>query len=943
MARFMRSISMICSVVTPSPEKASVNQIRNEGLCVSESLASLLLVYFGGTEFVQNVEASQNEEYIEDFAKALATFTDDLAQFSPQLANRLDITQKSLHALFPNISSKVLRSVTLESQDLGEAQIGAIVDSDFPLTRGGLFVLLDANFTGLPFLTDNSLLAYLQTRYNGDHPSLLVDLIVSTFDVFAGAVRRGEPTDRTFMVRSFLVNKLPTLMLAISAISFMPVEFDRIIAQAVGRLDPMSFTSFSQDQDFGPSNNGNKDTTALYDTRQEFLAACILHQMIPEDSIERLTGENIKHDASPRRKLHSQMIIQEYSQSTQKWDQLTAGLKLMDGNTTARAEAISQMFKRQAGSLETMALKELCRHLSQDPLYIDAIAVHSSLPGLLQPLAQLLVDWKHEDNQGEHQPMYEEFSTCLLFLLASAHRYNFDLESVGITPGSTSLHKLIRKQTPQSLPLQSLSADQKRHLGEWLRNLFVTEGISDELMSSCSPQEYYSLVPTMFHQVVNACRSSLLSLEAQMNGLELFLEPFLLPSLVPALNWICLYIWQNPGDLDTLMPLLQKLIRPASLHRVSAAMHSTVLSIVGPSVARCLTKLRSMPQADKHETDLDLLLDCLRLHLNHDRTGPVSSAEIDEWTTTHVPRAAVQNDVTHISLLEALRTSFGALCYWSSATSSTNSILLPPLPTFTYRQLRVAIRIFGPSRVLNALLEESKTQSESGFSEHALDLSVALILSDHLYPSHCDFPANHGKSALAVDQSRSSAHPNYALLQALRLTGGDAAKLILKDPVKAELGVRILRKVVALATSFAPTVSASMTNGHEHGAIDMAIGSHESMMQGIDLGDAVMADVEADVAHQHELTSLPAGADESSIEAALGFDGGASLQLDINSALATTEPDAHQPGQDQAAHSAYHMPESTEFDSTAAPLASATGSVDDIFGDLDLDPSMDFT
>jgi hypothetical protein len=59
-----------------------------------------------------------------------------------------------------------------------------------------------------------------------------------------------------------------------------------------------------------------------------------------------------------------------------------------------------------------------------------------------------------------------------------------------------------------------------KHLGDWISALFIAEQLSDELTSSCSPQEYYSLVPALCSQSLEACESGKLSLENLKSGFE---------------------------------------------------------------------------------------------------------------------------------------------------------------------------------------------------------------------------------------------------------------------------------------------------------------------------------------------------------------------------------------------------------------------------------------
>lgn len=68
--------------------------------------------------------------------------------------------------------------------------------------------------------------------------------------------------------------------------------------------------------------------------------------------------------------------------------------------------------------------------------------------------------------------------------------------------------------------VNSLSEESQHHLGEWINALYIAEGLSDELTTSCSPQEFYLLVPTLLRQSVMAQQRGKLSHDTLKAGLE---------------------------------------------------------------------------------------------------------------------------------------------------------------------------------------------------------------------------------------------------------------------------------------------------------------------------------------------------------------------------------------------------------------------------------------
>jgi mediator of RNA polymerase II transcription subunit 5 len=90
---------------------------------------------------------------------------------------------------------------------------------------------------------------------------------------------------------------------------------------------------------------------------------------------------------------------------------------------------------------------------------------------------------------------------------------------MGITNNQSFVLKLLDRGS-SNLKLDDLSGKQHQNLGAWISALFIAEGISEETMSSCSPQEFYLLVSTLFSQTVGACEVGKLEFDTLKGGFE---------------------------------------------------------------------------------------------------------------------------------------------------------------------------------------------------------------------------------------------------------------------------------------------------------------------------------------------------------------------------------------------------------------------------------------
>lgn len=168
---------------------------------------------------------------------------------------------------------------------------------------------------------------------------------------------------------------------------------------------------------------------------------------------------------------------------------------------------------------ETMTLKNICNSLSRRPQALDVILLFRTAKQVLQPLCTLLDSWRWDEDQGENQPVYDEFGSILLLVLAFKHRYDLKPSDLGISSRDSFLLKLLDRGSC-SQKLNELSDKQSKDLGAWIAALFIAEGISEETMSTCSPQEFYMLVATLFDQSLGACESGKLDFDTLKGGFE---------------------------------------------------------------------------------------------------------------------------------------------------------------------------------------------------------------------------------------------------------------------------------------------------------------------------------------------------------------------------------------------------------------------------------------
>lgn len=356
----------------------------------------------------------------------------------------------------------------------------------------------------------------------GDMQTTAIQLILASFDVLANAAYNHGGSKTGHLLKSYVVNKVPLILssFARSSSTMYPFDAEFCITQALSQVDTNVFPTLSNMFDM-PTNSSFLDSV-----RQDFCFACQLHGLLSPSAIENLLGEITYQSLPDEGRYVKETLVQSCLEDPERTLKLIGELDNMNGNVGAAAQAIIEVIGTLCRSEGTMSLKQICRELASKPLSLDILLLFDKPYKILHPLCELLDNWganknHFDDDGGEAQPVYEEFGSILLLLLALVYRYNLSTADLGIRSSDSFVGKLLSGGN-LSRPLEELSDQEKSHMNGWIHGLFDTEagGLGDDLMSSCPPQDFYLLMPTLFHQIVMALSTGRLTEDMLKTGLE---------------------------------------------------------------------------------------------------------------------------------------------------------------------------------------------------------------------------------------------------------------------------------------------------------------------------------------------------------------------------------------------------------------------------------------
>lgn len=723
------------------------------------------------------------------------------------------------------------------SQGLDAIQVP---DTIIPNSKAGLYVYLSSLLVGRPMVDDVSLLQFLRNRYGNDPQTASVNLITSSFDVLASAISSHSPAGSTFLLRSYLINKVPLLVVQLSHDMFPGTNMELCITEALLHVDTAVFPTFSSmfDNDMnGGSNSGEGDSV-----RQDFVFACCLHGLIPQASIERLLGEIPMQSLPAAGRYGKEVIVEGCMADQEKIPAFVEELEHMDANVGAVAEAIVAVIRHLCETKDTSILRNVCAQLARKPASLDTLLLFEKPKKILQPVCKLLDEWHYDGDEGEYQPVYEDFGCILLFVLSLSHRFGLCAQEMGITSPNSFVASLLVRGSLAS-PLDQLNPEQAKRIGGWITGLFATEsggGLGDEPMANCEPQDFYLLVPTLFEQVLLAYTHNYLSEEALRTGLEYLVDTFLLPSLVGALRWIASYIWasakpthDNSSHTRHVLTLLSILLSPPSISAQAQQMHSSILPLVASDVTAALAYLQSCEPANPAITPLMGIISP-HTYQTSTRTASATLAEMESWTNS-----------SHGGLVGSTRQLIKSLVHWSLQSQNAASGEHVVMPLYTHKQMLFALRMLGAKRVLEVLLEEIPGDNEGVAYDVVASLVAAPMQGDGgaeqktVGAGHELDPVT-GELVSTDTTTTSAIQGRLSLRQCLHFEMEDINTLLITDAPRAQKLVKLWRRVEGLLRQ-PPEVNQTQAAdammgqqfGHAHMQTGLVSGMGSGMMDGV--------------------------------------------------------------------------------------------------------------
>ncbi|KIW96538.1 uncharacterized protein Z519_01929 [Cladophialophora bantiana CBS 173.52] len=504
------------------------------------------------------------------------------SMLSPQLMERINTVLKHIKLLDDSPSQlDNARAPTSEIQAL-QFQV-TIAESQLVASKAGTMLYLESLlFTGST-IDDGGTVHWLSSRHQNDYQSMFSDIFTSSFSILKAQNTIPARTLCLQQSQIFIQNKLPALLSMISASSFNSFSTEQAITEAWHQVVPLLST-----QD-------------LLLTGARFLHVCSLHHLIPAQVAAQLVGSEDLLKGLSKGLYAKDDLVAQVNMNHIRGPKLVEELTRNDGSAGFISQAVVEIMHIYCQNKETQYLRDLANAILRRPAAINCIALFVRPSFFLGPLCGLLDEWRWDEiHEGEAQPVYDDFGAIFLLILISRARLALPNSSLGIRKKDGFLAQYLEQENNEE-SLESLSEEKRSHLGNWINALYLAEGLSDELFTNCSPHDFYLLIPTLLRQSMTAYQQGKLTHDSLQAGLDYLLEPFLLPSLISAMNWVAEVFRDEPTVAGKVLEVLIK--PPGSVE--SRDIHHTILAMCAPRL-----KMR-LKAAGSKDTNADPILKIL--------------------------------------------------------------------------------------------------------------------------------------------------------------------------------------------------------------------------------------------------------------------------------------------------------------------------------------------
>ncbi|ODQ63788.1 mediator complex, subunit Med5 [Nadsonia fulvescens var. elongata DSM 6958] len=623
------------------------------------------------------------------------------------------------------------------------------------------FMWLESLMLSSSYIQSESLVVQIKQLLGNESPQKLVsDLIMTSFDCLVISLSRKDPAKYHNLWRAFIIKKLPDLIRSILHTNNQHSE--QVITQPIHSLDSCTVSLLRTNGD----NNGDaldemfsSFPATSSDIRHEFLKACIALKLISTKAYYHTLGEDAAVDEDftaieiddgtnytmidesngsglviPISEFVTSICQENFEfiglEDSKIW-KLIVSFETMEGPKQANiSKSLLDLWKQMISSEDWRLVRYFSQSLCLNISSLDALVLHIPPAQFLNPLLEVVESWVDDEDEMNFQDTYTDFGCMLLFITTLYQRYNLTI------PRTAKQPSFVYNMLHDSVDVNTLATQASDYLGGWITALFDAGGISDDLMRSATIKDCYKLVPVIFQQAIMASEKGLLDTDTLKGGLEYFLQPFLLGTLISTFRWLSSYLWLST-DVTVALRIIQSLVLTSELTNDISPIHKMVLAVSADDI---YFALKDLIQRDIHVDSnlVDALSSYLSVHhrplnpLFEEENNPgvmIGGGSGSRGRNAQIPPTS--------SILSIAKSQLSGLASWLNAVESQNhqgntavgnsSSLTPPF--YNSKYLSLAINLLGPETVLDSFVNEILANASQDNDHVNIEVLSAVIVT----------------------------------------------------------------------------------------------------------------------------------------------------------------------------------------------------------------------
>ncbi|CCH42104.1 Mediator of RNA polymerase II transcription subunit 5 [Wickerhamomyces ciferrii] len=664
------------------------------------------------------------------------------------------------------------------------------------------FIWLNSVIQNWETSSDKFLSAFSQFVKVKTNQNILNELINTSFECITVVLQSRDSSDLFIKNwKLFFTKKLPIL---IKSLNLKNIE--SLLINALNLIDPKIFKTIKLISSDGDNNNlgdQNDDMFSSFpstntDIRHDFLRSCIALKLLPSTAFNTILKEDSNAENRPLLEnddaldLDGHVIDLQTRLNQTLIDINPEFIPLEDSGLLEFLNSIEQFEGTKQFEISKLILDTIYKFIEEDDfqhfyrlalgLGLSEGALHSiifqiSPEVLIKPIMKFLDDWEISNDDSNFQDLYSSFGVVLLLFLLIIKKYNISLNQLLLMKDNKSsfcIKFLINLGSLKQFESNdNINHEQSELINGWINALFDSGGISDDLMRLSTVQECFQLFPLIFQHAFIGVKKNLVDLDTVKGGLEYFLQPFLLSTIVGILSWCENYFWKNQ-DLELLVSLIKNLINPMDLSGDSIHIHKFVMLIYGKNLYEILSTLQRTQSINIDSSILTNLQTNWDHSYNTNTSNTHKTFNFFEINTSPVFNKFLKNGIidknskkieNQSSPLLQFHNQFQSLINWNNQQSSVI------ISNYDYQNLSILTQIIDEDIIIDYFLGQIlESQSLNSKSFHlTLELSTYLLtvqIIDSIKTK--DYILNSLKSGELMEQiSIESIKPFYKILSTL--------------------------------------------------------------------------------------------------------------------------------------------------------------------------------